>query len=179
MEMGGISNTLSRPDGLAAQHAVEQWMREHGDSILRLCFVYLRDHHLAEDAMQEAFLKAYRGYAGFRGDSDVKTWLVRIAINVCKDINKTAWMRFVNRKISLEDVPEPAVPPVEADDTLITAVMALPRKLKEAVLLFYYLGLPAGEVAKALDIALPTVYKRLNKAQDLLKIQLEGWYETN
>ena len=114
--------------------------------------------------MQETFLKAYRGYGRFRGDSEEKTWLTRIAINVCKDISKSAWMRRVNRGISLEDVPEPAVPPVEADDTLIKAVMALPPKLREAVLLFYYLSLPAGEVAKALHIALPTVYKRLDKA---------------
>ena len=179
MELGGKYAALSRPEGLAAQQAVEQWMRLHGDSILRLCFVYLRDHHLAEDAMQETFLKAYRGYGRFRGDSEEKTWLTRIAINVCKDISKSAWMRRVNRGISLEDVPEPAVPPVEADDTLIKAVMALPPKLREAVLLFYYLSLPAGEVAKALHIALPTVYKRLDKAQRILKTELEGWYETD
>ncbi len=178
MEMGGFWKIVNRPEGLAAQHAVEGLMREHGDSILRLCFVYLRDYHLAEDAMQETFLKAYRGFTGFRGDSGEKTWLTRIAINVCKDITKSAWMRRVNRGISLQDIPEPAAPPVEADDTLITAVMALPRKLKEAVLLFYYMGLPAGDVASALKVALPTVYKRLNKAQDLLRIQLEGWHET-
>lgn len=178
MEMGGFWEIVNRPEGLATQQAVEGLMREHGDSILRLCFVYLRDYHLAEDAMQETFLKAYRGFTGFRGDSGEKTWLTRIAINVCKDITKSAWMRRVNRGISLQDIPEPAAPLVEADDTLITAVMALPRKLKEAVLLFYYMGLPAGDVASALKVALPTVYKRLNKAQDLLRIQLEGWHET-
>lgn len=179
MELGGKFAILSRPEGWATPHAVESLMRQHGDSILRLCFVYLGDYHLAEDAMQETFLKAYRGYGRFRGDSGEKTWLTRIAINVCKDIKKSAWMRRVNRGISLTDIPEPAVPPVEADDTLITAVMALPGKLREAVLLFYYMGLPAAEVASALKIALPTVYKRLDKAQSILKTELEGWYETD
>lgn len=47
------------------------------------------------------------------------------------------------------------------------------------MLLFYYMGLPAAEVASALKIALPTVYKRLDKAQKILKTELEGWYETD
>ncbi|NLX83278.1 MAG: hypothetical protein GXZ04_05630 [Clostridiales bacterium] len=122
-------------------------MRAHGDSILKLCFVYLHDLHLAEDAMQETFLKAWRAYARFRGDSSPLTWLSRIAINVCKDLHKSAWQRHVNLALSLDSLPEPSTPAFEADDTLITSVMAL-----------------------------PTVYRRLNKAQDILRTELEGWY---
>lgn len=165
------------PDKLLAHDAVEQWMRSHGTCILRLCLVYLGDYHLAEDAMQETFLKAYRGFDKFRGDSNEKTWLSRIAINVCKDINKSAWMRRVNRSIALSDLPEPSSPPLEADDTLIAAVMALPAKLKETVLLHYYMGLDMAEAAKALSIAVPTAYKRLHRAQQLLKIQLKEWHD--
>lgn len=166
-----------QPDNHGARQAVEQWMREHGSSILRLCFVYLRDYHLAEDAMQETFLRAFRGYARFRGDSSAKTWLSHIAVNVCKDINKSAWIRRVNRAVSLADLPEPATPPLEVDNTLIQSVMALPPRQREVVLLHYYMGLPVTEVADALSLSVPTVYKHMKKAQQALRIELEEWHE--
>ena len=85
-------------------------------------------------------------------------------------------MRHVNRGVRLEDLPEPSVPAVEADDTLIEGVMALPRKLRETVLLVYYAGLTARETALALSVSVPAVYSRLKKAHQLLKTELEGWY---
>lgn len=155
---------------------IERMMREHADYVLRLCLLYLNDYHLAEDAMQETFIKAHRGLSRFRGDSSAHTWLTRIAVNTCKDIRRSAWMRHVNRGVRLEDLPEPSVPAVEADDTLIEGVMALPRKLRETVLLVYYAGLTAREMALALSVSAPAVYSRLKKARQLLKTELEGWY---
>ncbi len=61
-----------------------RWIQEYGDSILRMCFLYLKDYHLAEDAAQETFLKAARSYDTFTHASSEKTWLTRIAINCCK-----------------------------------------------------------------------------------------------
>lgn len=157
--------------------AITRLMRQEGSRIFRLCYVHLRDHHLAEDALQETFLKAHRAYDSFRGDSSDITWLSRIAINVCKDVLKSAWFRRVNRALSLDQLPEPSVPTQEGDDTLILAVMALPQKLREVVLLVFYTGLSHREAASALSVSLPTVYRRLEKAQALLKDALEGWYE--
>jgi RNA polymerase sigma-70 factor (ECF subfamily) len=165
------------PDERPPDQVVGELMRTHGDRILRLCFVYLHDLHLAEDALQETFLKAWRGYHTFRGDADPLTWLSRIAINVCKDLHKSAWHRHVNLALSLDSLPEPSTPAIETDDTMIKSVMALPRKLREVVLLVYYTGLEKEEAAKALGISLPTVYRRLNKAQDILKQELEGWHD--
>lgn len=165
-----------REESLATEHALETLMRQHADSILRLCLLLLQDYHLAEDAMQETFVKACRGFARFRGDSNPKTWLTRIAINVCKDINRSAWMRHTARSIRLEDLPEPSTPPEEADDTLIQGVLSLPHKLRETVLLVYYSGFTAQETAQALAVSIPTVYSRLRKAQSILKAELEGWY---
>ena len=71
-------------DKTAADRWLEQAILTHGDNLLRLCFLYLHDRQLAEDAVQETFLRAYRGYGRFRGDSNEKTWLTRIAVNLCK-----------------------------------------------------------------------------------------------
>lgn len=131
--------------------------------------------------MQETFLKAYKARKSFRGQASPSTWLMSIAINVCKDMRRSSWFRHVDRKIGLDDLPETKAPETEApefsaDDTLIREVMALPPKDKEVILLIYYWGMSAREVASTLRIAIPTVYLRLKKAQQKLKTQLEGWY---
>lgn len=61
----------------------------YGNELLRMCFLYLKDMHLAEDALQDTFIKAFNCYGQFNGKSNEKTWLTRIAINVCKDYLRT------------------------------------------------------------------------------------------
>ena len=90
------------------EQALVQMVNEHQRMLLRLCYVYLRDEELARDAVQETFLKAYRGWAAFRGESSQKTWLTRIAVNTCKDLRRSAWHRHVDRSVTPESLPEPA-----------------------------------------------------------------------
>lgn len=80
---------------------VQQYQRP----LLTLCYAYLRDPSSAEDAVQETFLKAYRAMDTFRGNSHEKTWLSRIAINTCRDMNKSAWEKHINRSITPEELP--------------------------------------------------------------------------
>lgn len=85
-------------------------MKNYEADVVRLCFLYLRDLSLAEDATQETFLKVYRSIGMFRRESSEKTWLMRIAINTCKDIRRGAWFRHVDRSVSLDHLPSPSVP---------------------------------------------------------------------
>ncbi|HHT07711.1 MAG TPA: sigma-70 family RNA polymerase sigma factor [Clostridiales bacterium] len=151
-------------------------MNEHSSSILRLCFLYLQDHHLAEDAMQETFLKACRSWNQFKGESSTGTWLSKIAVNVCRDYSRRNWFKLLRLSQSLDDVPEPIMPVQEFDDTLILSVMRLPRKLKEPILLYFYRGLSVQEIAQILSASVPTVYRWIKQAQNLLKVELEGWF---
>lgn len=70
---------------------LERVITEYGDSLLRMCFLYLKDIHLAEDAVQDTLIKAYLNYGKFRKDSSEKTWIVRIGINVCKNYLRSSW----------------------------------------------------------------------------------------
>ncbi len=158
---------------------LEQAMNRWEASLLRLCFAYLQDAALAEDAVQEAFLKAWKGYRGFRGAAEEKTWLTRIAINTCKDIRKSAWFRHVDRSTALDSLPEGSVPFDARDDTVTRAVLALPIKLREVALLRLLQGLSAEETARALRIPRSTVYQRLKQAQELLQKELEEWYHAD
>lgn len=77
-------------------------IEQYSSSLLNMCYIYLRDRELAEDALQETFLKAYRTRSSFRGDSHEKTWLTRIAINTCRDMRRSAWFTHVNRAVTPE-----------------------------------------------------------------------------
>lgn len=144
--------------------------------MLRLCFAYLCDTALAEDAVQETFFKAWKSYDRFRGEAEEKTWLTRIAINTCKDLMKSAWMRNTDRFVSPDALPEGEVPFDERDDTVTRAVLALPPKIKEVTLLHWYQGMTLEETAKVLRLPRSTVNYRLKKAKLMLKKELEDWY---
>ena len=157
--------------------ALIRLMRQYEKEVLKVCTVYLRDLTLAEDATQETFFKAYKAMDRFQGGSSEKTWLMRIAINTCKDIRRGAWFRHTDRNISLDKLPEPAVPP-QADSVLITLeVMRLPAKEREVVLLRYYQNMTLAEVAQVLGISATAVAKRLKKAQEHLDPVLKGGEE--
>ncbi len=142
--------------------------------LLRLCTVYLRDIDLAQDAVQETFLKAYHRMDRFEGKSSEKTWLMRIAINTCKDMLRGSWFRHVDRSQVLDDLPLPVSPPSVEHIALTSAIMALPRKYMEVILLHCDQGMNIRETAQALGITPPAVINRLKKARSALSIALEG-----
>lgn len=156
---------------------LERAMEQYEESLLRMCFVYLGDAQLAEDAVQETFLKAYRSLSGFRGEASEKTWLLRIAINTCKDVRRGAWFRHVDRNVALDQLREPSAPDAAFGDSLTRAVMALKPRYRAAVLLCYYKGLTGQEAAQALGVSRATAMNRLRKAKEQIKKALEAWDE--
>ena len=93
---------VKEPDG----DRPEDLMRRYGDALVRMCCLYLNDASLAQDAAQDTFIKAWRNLGQFRGECDERTWLMRIAINTCRDYHRTAWLRHVDRGTPLEALPE-------------------------------------------------------------------------
>jgi len=144
---------------------------QHG--LRRLCFMQLHDAALAEDAVQETFLKAYLSMRTFAGGNE-RAWLATIAIHVCRDMQRGSWFKRIDRRITPEDLPLATMPPDEGQIDLTMAVMNLPRKLREPVLLYYYQNMTAAEVAAALGIGQATVSERLEKARKLIRKELEG-----
>lgn len=147
-------------------------MTEYEVPIRRMCCVYLRDEQLADDAVQETFLKAYMGLANFRGEASEKTWLMRIAVNVCHSMRRTGWMRFIDRRVTLDKLPETAVHADYGLTELTLDVMQLPRKLLDVVLLHDYQGFTTRETGEMLGVPYQTVISRLKKAHTILRIAL-------
>ena len=152
----------------------ERLVQQHQAALQRACFLYLRDQEQARDAVQEAFLRAYRGWDDFRGDSSEKTWLARIAINVCRDMQKSAWHRFTDRRVTPDSLPAALQPCSPTEEHLVLDVMRLPPKLREVIILRYYHGLTVTDIAAALHITHSTVSGRLQRAERKLKNAWEG-----
>ncbi len=165
---------MAFPMGEAPEDTLRRLMEAYEVPIRRMCYVYLKDEHLASDAVQETFLKAYLALDTFRGDSSEKTWLMRIALNVCHTMRRTSWMRFVDRRVSLDQLPEAAACADYGLTELTLDIMRLPRKYMDVVLLHDYQGFTVRETGEMLGIPHQTVISRLKKAHQLLRISLEG-----
>lgn len=161
----------------SAEAAIERMMEEHGDGILRLCFMMLGDRGLAEDAAQEVFWRAHRSYHTFRGESKEYTWLSAIAINCCRSAQRKRRLRIETSAQALESIPNISGADDHQDDTVIEKVMNLSPKYKEAVLLHYYQGFHVREIAGMLRVPVATVTSRLRRAREKLKGELKEWYD--
>lgn len=149
-------------------------VEQYQTAVLRTCYLYLCDKSLAEDASQEIFVKVFRALDSFKGESSEKTWIMKIAMHTCYDINHSGWHRFFNRHVTPEMLPEAAVPFDDDDDELTNAVIRLPLKQREVILLYYYQGLKVNDIAEALGVSQSSVSGRLKRGRDRLKDYLEG-----
>lgn len=162
------------PDS-SREENLRRLMALHKNDLMRLCYVYLRDAALAEDAVQETFIKAYQALDRFRSGSSERTWLTRIAINTCKDMKRNSWFRLFDRRVTLDQLPEPVGSCLTPDDgQLMEDILNLPDREKDVVLMYYYQGMSVREIGEALDLAVSTVSKRLDKARQRLRGMLEG-----
>ena len=146
----------------------------YGDELLRLCLLYLGDRQLAEDAFQETMVKAWRALPDFRGESGAKTWLFHIAVNTCRDMLRSGWMRMRKSSVPLEVMPELAGQEDGHLRELTASVLALPGKYREIIVLFYYKQMKIREIAEALHMPMASVSSRLRRARAMLKIDMEG-----
>ena len=160
------------PDSIKAVISIDEaftrMVDQYQGAIRRMCYLYLRDHTAAEDAVQETFLKAYKNIDTFRADSTERTWLMSIAINTCKDMNRSAWLRHTEKRVVPEELPIPANAVDEDALALAEAIRRLPPRHRDAILLYYYQDMTIQEVAQALHAAPSTILKRLNQAKDML-----------
>lgn len=156
---------------MRSEAEVNRVVDEYADMIKRVCFYHLKNEADTEDVFQNVFLK-YMLYEGQFADWEhEKAWLLRVAINACKDYLKNFFRRSV---VSFE-----VLRAVEADEQedhreVLAAVLALPGKYKDVIYLHYYEGYSAGEIGKILGKKENTVYSLLSRGRGMLKEMLGG-----
>ena len=146
-------------------------IEKYADTVRRICFVHLKNYHDVEDVFQDVFLKYLLHDARFESELHEKAWLIRVAINACKDSLKS----FFRRRVST--IEELVTEPFHIDDDkrdVLDAVLRLPPKYKDVIYLFYYEGYSALEIASLLRKNENTVYTWLSRARAQLKTSLGG-----
>lgn len=139
------------------------------DMVYRIALNWFRNIPDAEDAAQETMLRLWQSSTEFQSEEHLRHWLVRVTVNVCKDMSRIPWRR---RTISLEECGEPVFQdPVH--QTLWQEVMTLPGKYRVPLYLYYYEGYSVAEVGEILKLNPSTVQTRLSRARAKLKTQLE------
>ncbi len=155
------------------RQALETLVARFDRYVLGVALMVLGDRVEAQDAAQEALVKALRGLKGFKGKSAFRTWLYRVTVNVCRDLQRR---RARQRETPLDDAPPLVAPGGPSQTTLERerrqavwrAVQALEPDLREVVVLRYYLDMSGAEIAQATDSPTGTVYWRLNRARNAL-----------
>ena len=157
----------------------DRMVQEYQMPLKRLCFMYLHDMSLAEDAVQETFLKVYKSLRQFRDDCSIKTWIMKIGVNTCRDMLRSAWFRHHDRSVTPEDLQIPAEDNGRDEDAeaLGQAILKLPVRYKDVILLYYYQDMNMEETADILHTSVSTVSRRLKHAQEILKDVLKGGQE--
>jgi len=95
-------------------------------------------------------------------------------MRTCCDMRRSFWFRRMDRRVTPDMLPDCASEATEDEAALTLAVMNLPRREREAILLYYYQDMNVSEIAKALGVAQPTVSYRLKRAREKLRQELEG-----
>lgn len=162
-------------ENMNREQRLSRWIDLYSDTILKTCFLYLSDRQQAEDVLQDTWIKAWKHMEDIdlKRITNEKAWLLRIAINTCKDYRRTAWFRHVDTRKAIEDLPARLVSSEPEDRTLTLIVMDLPERYKQIILLHYFQGLTLQETADVLGQSASTAHRRLKKAEALLKDALE------
>lgn len=173
--------------------AFENLVNERSGEIYGLLYRLTENTEEARDLTQETFLRAFQSIGNFRGESDLRTWIYRIAINQAR--NRWRWWRRRKREstVSLDSNDDTTRQPLiatlksessqdpeqdtlsrEREKALRIALRSLRRVYREAVVLRDIEGLAYEEIAVALDIGIGTVKSRLSRGRQELRRKLEG-----
>lgn len=154
--------------------AFEELVRRHQDVAFRTAYLVLRDAAEAEDAAQEAMVKAYRSLGRFREGSAFRPWLLKIVSNQALTMARSRKRRgAATERLAAEPLPftdvDDAVIGRERAQVIWRALESLKEHERVVVYLRYFLALPERELAEYLGVAPGTVKSRLHRALDHLR----------
>ena len=143
----------------------EKSYEKHVAMLYRVCFAYMKNKADTEDVVADVFVKLLKGGKSFQSDEHEKAWLLRTAVNQCKDRLKHWWntCENIDNYKFLEDSRKAG-----GDDTL-DAVMGLPERYKAVIYLYYYEGYSSAEIAEILRKPQSTILNHLHEARKYLK----------
>jgi RNA polymerase sigma factor (sigma-70 family) len=159
-----------------ARLEIERIAVEVGPAAMNVALAMLGDRALAEDALQDALVQAYRGLPGYRGEASRKTWFMRILVNSCRR-HRVLLGRWTSRRAEAHLALAPEQAPAEGSDPALRArleraVVGLPHRQRTAFVLRYAQDLGIDEIAAIMGCAPGTVKATIHKAVTRLRREL-------
>jgi RNA polymerase sigma-70 factor (ECF subfamily) len=147
--------------------AWEALVRAHQEAVFRMAYLLLGDPDDAQDAAQEAFVRAYASLPRFDADRPLRPWLLRIASNLARNRQRSVGRYFAALSRYARSDPEALIQhgPEQPADTraLWQAVRRLPADFQQAIYLRYFLEMSEAEIASTMQVAPGTVKSRLHR----------------
>ncbi len=146
---------------------------EHKDNLFGVAMLYLKDYHLAQDAVQETFFRVFRKLGTIDTIENKSAWITTITVNICKNkLKRKCRTEISSNEIDLDSITLVSEN-IDTKLTVLDALHSLPLSLKEIVVLYYYQEFTQREIGEILKISESTVAYRLKIARNLLKNYLK------
>ncbi|HBA69696.1 MAG TPA: hypothetical protein DCZ40_10125, partial [Lachnospiraceae bacterium] len=155
--------------------------------VYQICFMLMKNTPDAEDAAQTVFRKVIERDTPFRDPEHEKAWLIKVTLNGCRKVWRSAWYRHAD-VVAMEEMPEGSIEEAgnameagilkrERNREILEAVMRLPRKYREVIHLFYFQQMNIKEISAATGRKESTVTSQLTRGREMLKKYLKEEYQ--
>ena len=162
------------------EEAYYELLNTYGSGLFRTCFLMTKDEKLAEDIVQETFIRVFKYIKGFKGDSSLYTWIYRISQNVLKDKVKLAVVEVPYEDYHMDpDNPENLIVNKLDRELLRRELDNLSFIYKQVLILFYFEDKSIKQISDILEEKEGTIKSKLSRARSLLKVALEKGGEFN
>ena len=150
--------------------SVETLYERYADDVLRVCYFYLNNRHMAEEVCQDTFVRLITSQTQLKPGHE-KAWLLKVALNRCRDLWRSGWTkRVVLGSPAFELIPDEDMREKRDDEeAIMTAVHRLSPPFREVILLFYYQNFGISEISQILSLPEGTISSRLSRARGKLK----------
>ena len=159
------------------QEANDEVIRHYSSMVYRIALTKTKSSHDAEDVFQEVFLKLFMNKKPFESEEHRKAWLIRVTLNCCNSHFVAPWNKNVS---SLDDALLSVLADEEAESDfreeqsdVYAEILRLPQNMREVILLYYYEEMSIREIAFSLNTTEANVKKRLSRARQKLRLELE------
>lgn len=148
----------------------EELYEKYATDVLRVSYFYLGDRQRAEDVCQDVFVRLMTNAPQLEEGRE-KAWLLKVALNRCRDLWRGAWVkRVVLGSPAFETIPAPDDSDRRDEEEIVMkAVHSLPPAFRETILLYYYQGYGISEISEMLGLPEGTISSRLSRARKKLE----------
>ena len=180
-ELNGIyaSNASDTAVPYLPAETTDEVVRHYSPLVWRIALTKTRSTHDAEDIFQDVFMKLAMNTKPFASEEHRKAWLIRVTVNCCNSHFVAPWRKNVDmiEDAVLSQLPDEDTVKSGGGDSssdVYAQVLRLPQNMRDVILLFYYENMSIREISHVLQITEANVKKRLSRARQKLKLELDG-----